>query len=105
MANYERTARTNYFRVKDREKFIDFAKHLKSESGNVRVTMRDEPGKEWRFALGCDGGIDGLFIHEDDDPEEAYELFLAGLQNHIAEDDAVNILEVGNENLDRKSVV
>lgn len=99
MANYERTARTNYFRVKDREKFIDFAKHLKSESGNVRVTMRDEPGKEWRFALGCDGGIDGLFIHEDDDPEEAYELFLAGLQNHIAEDDAVIILEVGNENL------
>lgn len=99
MANYVHTVRTNYFRVKDQEQFIDFADHLHGESGNVRLMMRDEPGEERRFALGCDGGIDGFFIHEDDDPEDAYELFLTSLQNYVAEDDAVIILDVGNEGL------
>lgn len=52
------------------------------------------------FGFGCYGGIAGIGDTDDDDLEEtAFDRFLEKLQQCVAEDDAVIILEAGNEKM------
>lgn len=55
------------------------------------------------FGFGCYGGISGLWDAAEDTSETisetAYDEFICGLQQHIREDDAVIILEAGQEKL------
>lgn len=103
MANYECVTRSNYFRVKDPEAFRKFMSRV---YGSNKVNLWEQKDKEDRlvFGFGLFGGIGGYASEEtadDDDLEEYtdYDLFLDGLQQHVAADDAVIIVEGGNENL------
>lgn len=103
MANYECVTRSNYFRVKDPEAFRKFMSRV---YGSNKVNLWEQKDKEDRlvFGFGLFGGIGGYASEEtadDDDLEEYtdYDLFLDGLQQHVAADDAVIIVEGGNETL------
>jgi len=103
MANYECVTRSNYFRVKDPEAFRKFMARV---YGSDKVNLWEKKDKEDRlvFGFGLFGGISGYKAEEaddDDDLEEYtdYDVFLDGLQQHIAADDAVIIVEGGNEKL------
>ena len=95
MANYECATRTNYFHVKDEDAFRKFAEKICCSEDAIDVWEKDDNGKKV-FAFGGFGEIMGLNNAEDDC---SYDEFLKELQEHIAEDDAVIILESGKEKL------
>lgn len=94
MANYYCTMRTNYFRVKDEVNFKRIMDSVESED-RVKVFKHEQHGQTW-YGFGCYGGIYGIG-RVDDDPD--YEMFVAALQEVVADDDAIIIYEVGNEKL------
>ena len=103
MANYECVTRSNYFRVKDPEAFRKFMSRV---YGSDKVNLWEKKDKEDRlvFGFGLFGEISGYKAEEaddDDDLEEYtdYDVFLDGLQQHVAADDAVIIVEGGNKKL------
>lgn len=103
MANYCCTYRTNYFKVKDNEKFKEFMTHVYAEDLEV-FHKKDENGNEL-YGFGGYGGISGYFNNENEyeDSDEAwdnaYDNFIDGLAKQVAEDDAILLFEVGNEKL------
>lgn len=103
MANYCCVYRTNYFKVKDNEKFKEFMTHVYAEDLEV-FHKKDENGNEL-YGFGGYGGIIGYFNnkneYEDSDEawDNAYDNFIDGLAKQVAEDDAILLFEVGNEKL------
>lgn len=103
MANYCCAYRTNYFKVKDNEKFKEFMTHVYAEDLEV-FHKKDENGNEL-YGFGGYGGISGYFNnkneYEDSDEawDNAYDNFIDGLAKQVAEDDAILLFEVGNEKL------
>ena len=103
MANYCCVYRTNYFKVKDNEKFKEFMTHVYAEDLEV-FHKKDENGNEL-YGFGGYGGISGYFNNENEyeDSDEAwdnaYDNFIDGLEKQVAEDDAILLFEVGNEKL------
>ena len=103
MANYNCTIRTNYFHVKDNEKFEEFMTHVYGEDLEVFHSADSNGNKVYGF--GGYGGIAGYFNkeedYEDDDEawDNAYDNFINGLVTHVTEDDAILIFESGNEKL------
>lgn len=99
MANYNCTIRTNYFHVKDNEKFEEFMTHVYGE--DLEVFNKEDSNGNTIYGFGCYGGISGYFNTEEDyeDNDEAwdnaYDNFIDGLVAHVAEDDAVLIFEAG----------
>lgn len=94
MANYECVSRTNYFHVKDAELFREFMDtviaddlHLWEEKDNDSSTV---------FAFGCEKTIYGI---TDKNGDSNLELFFTELQKHIADNDAVILMETGHEKL------
>ena len=100
MANYCCTIRTNYFHVKDEAEFRSLMEQVYGSEDAVEVwEKRDDEGNT-TFGFGCYGGIAGIRDTDDDDLEEtAFDRFLEKLQQCVAEDDAVIILEAGNEKM------
>ena len=102
MANYNCAIRTNYFNVKNAETFEAFMSRVYGSEESVEVWSKTDEDGRTKYAFGCYGGIAGL-CDVDEDPDEiddsAYDAFINGLQEHVAENDAVIIFEVGNENL------
>ena len=103
MANYCCAYRTNYFKVKDNEKFKEFMTHVYAEDLEV-FHKKDENGNEL-YGFGGYGGISGYFNNENEyeDSDEAwdnaYDNLIDGLAKQVAEDDAILLFEVGNEKL------
>lgn len=103
MANYNCIIRTNYFHVKDNEKFEEFMTHVYGEDLEVFHSADSNGNKVYGF--GGYGGIAGYFNKEEDyeDNDEAwdnaYDNFIDGLVTHVTEDDAILIFESGNEKL------
>ena len=103
MANYYSTIKTNYFRVKDEEGFINFMNHVHCIDDEINLFAEEKDGVKL-FAFGSYGTIAGYFETEDelldcDDFDESYDNFIKGLQKHIADDDFIMIVEVGHEKL------
>lgn len=120
MANYECVLRSNYFHVKDEESFRAFMNTVSGEDIHL-WEEKDERDGSTLFGFGCYGSIYGVSAeeveededvedeeddedieyeeNEDEDEENPYTLFLKGLQEHIADNDAVIICEAGNEKL------
>ena len=100
MANYCCTIRTNYFHVKDETEFRSLMEQVYGSEDAVEVwEKRDDEGNT-TFGFGCYGGIAGIRDTDDDDLEEtAFDRFLEKLQQCVAENDAVIILEAGNEKM------
>ena len=103
MATYCCAYRTNYFKVKNNEKFKEFMTHVYAEDLEV-FHKKDENGNEL-YGFGGYGGISGYFNNENEyeDSDEAwdnaYDNLIDGLAKQVAENDAILLFEVGNEKL------
>ena len=104
MANYYAKTRTNYFRVKDAEKFKEYM--------NTRIGVNEDKIELWEkvmpdgtklYGFGCYGNILGEKVNqESEDIEELeydYDDFCNSLAEFVADDDAIIITEIGNEKL------
>ena len=92
MSNYNSVVRTNYFKVKKDEEFLDFFKKISSENGKPRLWSRENKGKR-EYAFGSVGELyyDGMPLHDSD--------FATHMQKMIPENEAVVLEEIGNEKL------
>lgn len=105
MANYYSTTRTNYFRVKDPDAFRDFMKTVWSSEDSVQVWEERKGYKDDvpRYGFGCYSEILGIGVGEPDTYglfyDYDYEAFCQRLSEFVAEDDAIIIMEAGNEKL------
>ena len=99
MANYCCTLRTNYFHVKDADAFRAFMAQVYGAEDAIVLWEEKDCNGDLTFGFGTHGGIGGLHNSEDDADAAAYDEFINGLQEHIADDDAVIILEAGHEKL------
>ncbi len=107
MANYCCATRTNYFRVKDADAFRSFMKTVAADEGNVSVWEKEGNDGNIVFGFGCYGSILGTPVYKDGSDEDDdcgfddydFDEFVNGLSELVAEDDAMIILESGNEKL------
>lgn len=107
MANYESTVRTNYFHVKDTEKFRAVMRRVYGCEDTVELWEEKDKDGGPVFGFGVYGGISGILPASDDknensdccDPDDSYYDFLRVLQECVADDDAIIILESGNEKM------
>lgn len=103
MANYCCATRTNYFRVKEPEAFKKFMNNVYTDEGDLDVWEEEKDGHTV-FGFGGYCQILGMPIYTDtnnnDYPDDFdYDEFINGLADHVADDDAVIVLESGNEKL------
>lgn len=104
MANYTCAIRTNYFRVKDEDAFRNLMGRVCGDDDQVELWEETDKDGTHRFGFGCYGGITGVVSADydpdaDDDDDTNYYRFIDELQACVAEDDAIIILETGNEKL------
>lgn len=106
MANYCCATRTNYFRVKDPDAFRSFMDKVLCSEDTIDVWEEKGADGVLRFGFGCYGSVLGIGI-DSNQTEDAcdyyddfsYDDFVNGLSNLVADDDAIIILESGNEKL------
>lgn len=100
MANYECVMRSNYFHVKDPDAFRKFMERV---CGGVELWEEQDNAGNLVFGFGAYGGFGWINPPEDkaeDEPYDGdYDTFIIELQEHIAEDDAVIIMEAGHEKM------
>lgn len=92
--------RTNYFHVRDPEAFLEFMNRVICDEDQIEVWHRIDDDGEPIFGFGAYGTILGIvdadgMIYEDD----AYDDFIAGLQDHVADDDAIIMMHSGFQQL------
>ena len=101
MANYECVIRTNYFHVKDRDRFRALMDVV--TAGNLESWEKDDGNGSSVFAFGSYGTVYGIpHLVEGGEygvDEESYDEFLYQLKDLVAEDEAVIIMEAGHEKL------
>ena len=106
MSTYYGNTRTNYIHVKDEAAFREFMGKVKGDDEGIEIwTDHDKQGNPL-FCFGLYGSIAGIpvpVLDEDGEDygvtENDYDAFIKGLQQHIADDDAVIIFEVGHQKL------
>jgi hypothetical protein len=94
--NYESQGRTSYFRVKDEEKFLKFAKDLRLEV--VTRKGRDEPGVNY-FCLLADEGFPTFKPSEDGVTENDEIDITSEIANHLYPGEIAIIFENGREGM------
>lgn len=102
MADYSCSIRTNYFRVKDEDKFRQIMSRVYGEYGTVTLWDQTDSKGNTKFGFGTYGSIRGWYENDSSFEEEgvlAYDDFIHKLQECVADDDAIIILESGGENL------
>ena len=105
MSDYMCSMRTNYFHVVDDEAFEAFMDGVCVEGDKLDVTSKIDVDGNLLYSFATHGLITGIFDDVDETDEEswddgdAYEAFLAGLQELVADDDAIIMIEIGNEKL------
>ena len=81
MADYEATTRSNYFHVKDEEKFHQIFEQIKKKNFGIELFT----GSDHTYGFGC---------YSDVDMDDIFEL-----QDIIPDDDCIIVMESGHENL------
>ena len=99
MAGYTCVIRTNYFRVKDADKFKSFMNDVYSNRAEVEVFEDTDKNGVTRYGFGCCGQIRGVCQIKEDGIFTEYAAFIEGLQELVAEDDAIMIFETGSDGL------
>ena len=100
MANYCCTIRTNYFHVKDPERFMNLMDKVYGSESEVEVWWKNDDAGLPMFAFGTYGGIGGVLSDPDDEADETdYDVLIDELQHCVADDDAILISESGEEKL------
>ena len=100
MANYYGVVRTNYFHVKDEEKFRALMAKVICGDGSLEFwdDEKDADGNQL-FGFGVYGSICGLPDEEGDYDDDSYDRFVEALMDSVADDDAILIFEAGHEKL------
>lgn len=102
MANYYCNIRSNYFHVKDEEKFKDLICRTYGEDTIHLFESKDEDGAT-TFGFGVYGSIYGVRNPDVEDgdfsDDSTYDEFIDCLQECVADNDAAIIFESGSENL------
>lgn len=98
MANYYGFTRTNYFAVKDEEKFRQVVASCQASEENPEVWEEAVDGQTL-FAFGCYGSLSGLPCGDEEDYECDLGAFHNALQQVVADGHAIIITEVGYEKL------
>ncbi len=104
MANYYGSTRTNYFHVKDEEKFRDMMEHVITYDGHIDIWEAQDREGNKTFAFGGYAIIAGYQENPkeadaDPDADPDYEEFILNLSECLCEDDAAIIYEIGQEKL------
>lgn len=103
MANYRCTIRTNYFHVKDEGRFRALMSRVYGCEGSIELWEEKDSDDKTVFGFGVYGGISGLRnAHEDEGDyidESSYDEFIDGLQECVADNDAIIIMEAGSEKM------
>ena len=98
MANYYGFTRTNYFAVKDEERFRQVVASCQASEENPEVWEEAVDGQTL-FAFGCYGSLSGLPCGDEEDYECDLGAFHSALQQVVADGHAIIITEVGYEKL------
>lgn len=96
MANYMCFNRTNYFKVTDAEAFKAFLAKVETDTGENPLVWEKEINGKLHYAFGIYASIIGV---PGKTGEADYDRFIDGLQEYIAEDDAVILFHAGHEKL------
>ena len=96
MANYYGFTRTNYFAVKDEEKFRQVVASCQASKENPEVWEEAVDGQTL-FAFGCYGSLSGLPCGDEEECDLG--AFHSALQQVVADGHAIIITEVGYEKL------
>ena len=99
MANYYCVMRTNYFRVKDEEKFLELMESVCSGEDELQIWSETDAEGTKRFGFGAYDSIRGINLAGDQDEDPDYDAFITALQDCVADDDAIIIMEAGHEKL------
>ena len=99
MANYYCVMRTNYFRVKDGEKFLELMESVCSGEDELQIWSETDAEGAKRFGFGAYDSIRGINLTGDQDEDPDYDAFITALQDCVADDDAIIIMEAGHEKL------
>ena len=95
MANYLCSVRTNYFHVKDEDKFREMMSQVYGCEDSVDLWQETDNEGKTVFGFGCYGGISGVINAKEDENEDvdetAFDEFISGLQKCVADDDAIII--------------
>lgn len=100
MQDYCCVARSNYFHVKDIERFEKVIAKVKGYTNSLCVWERTDEKGFPVFGFGAQGGILGIKESPEDDNETACVAFVEALQRCVADDDAIIILEVISNQLE-----
>ena len=98
MANYYGFTRTNYFAVKDEERFRQVVASCQASEENPEVWEEAVDGQTL-FAFGCYGSLSGLPCGDEEDYECDLGAFHNALQQVVADGHAIIITEGGYEKL------
>jgi hypothetical protein len=98
LANYYGFTRTNYFAVKDEERFRQVVASCQASEENPEVWEEAVDGQTL-FAFGCYGSLSGLPCGDEEDYECDLGAFHNALQQVVADGHAIIITEVGYEKL------
>jgi len=91
MADHCGTARSNYFRVKDKQKFVDWCESL--ELKPIYQTDRETESELCGFLAETEYGL--LPVYRDEEDID----FFAELSTHLADGAVGIVMEVGNEKM------
>lgn len=99
MANFDQCARTNYFHVKDREKYLDLVEnHIIGENEILDFSRITENG--WIYGFGCYGSIDGYVDSKSDEDAEAdFDKMIKEIQKLLPDDECFVLVNSGHEKL------
>lgn len=100
MANYYGVIRSNYFHVKDEERFRALMARTAGDEDSIELWNDeiDENGNPV-FGFGVYGGITGVVDEDGEYDDNSYDRFIEGLKECVADDDAILIFEAGHEKL------
>lgn len=101
MNTYE-VVKTNYFRVNDADVFREFIGRVICDEDKLELWEKTGPCGETLFAFGAYGAIIGILDDSgdfEDDVDTAYDNFLMGLQECVAEGEAIIMMNIGHEKL------
>jgi hypothetical protein len=92
MATYYETARTNYFKVKDRKLFDEFI----AQFPTIEVVENDTL-EDWVCLIFGENGVPNTLGDEDDDDAEEIDLLQEVAMNHLEDDFVLIAMGAGSE--------
>lgn len=93
---YEHSLRTNFFHVNDEEAFVAFMSTIVVDNGgNLELNVGIDSMGRTTYGFSCDAIIIGApdYCESGTDEDVSYDSFILGLQECVADGDAIIILE------------